>query len=76
MRFPTNRVKGSRSRALALLRTTAPVPLEKRGLGYDFLKEINPGLIMVRVTGYGQKGSYRHRLGILAEAYAGYAYYE
>lgn len=50
--------------------------LEKWGLGYDVLKEINPGLIMVRITGYGQTGPYRHRpgFGTLAEAYAGYAY--
>ena len=50
--------------------------LEKWGLGYDVLKEINPGLIMVRVTGFGQTGPYRHRpgFGTLAEAYAGYAY--
>lgn len=50
--------------------------LEKWGLGYDVLKEINPGLIMVRVTGFGQTGPYRFRpgFGTLAEAYAGYAY--
>lgn len=50
--------------------------LEKWGLGYDVLKEINPGLIMVRITGYGQTGPYKHRpgFGTLAEAYAGYAY--
>ncbi|WP_248796455.1 CaiB/BaiF CoA transferase family protein [Pseudomonas sp. MWU13-2105] len=50
--------------------------LEKWGLGYDVLKAINPGLIMVRITGYGQTGPYRHRpgFGTLAEAYAGYAY--
>lgn len=50
--------------------------LEKWGLGYDVLKEINPGLIMVRITGYGQTGPYRHRpgFGTLAEAYAGYAF--
>ncbi|WP_158515246.1 CaiB/BaiF CoA transferase family protein [Paraburkholderia phytofirmans] len=50
--------------------------LEKWGLGYDVLKEINPGLIMVRITGFGQTGPYRFRpgFGTLAEAYAGYAY--
>jgi formyl-CoA transferase len=50
--------------------------LEKWGLGYDVLKEINPGLIMVRVTGFGQTGPYKHRpgFGTLAEAYAGYAH--
>lgn len=50
--------------------------LEKWGLGYNVLKEINPGIIMVRITGFGQTGPYRHRpgFGTLAEAYAGYAY--
>lgn len=50
--------------------------LEKWGLGYDVLKAINPGLIMVRITGFGQTGPYRHRpgFGTLAEAYAGYAF--
>ena len=50
--------------------------LERWGLGYDVLKEINPGIIMVRITGFGQTGPYRHRpgFGTLAEAYAGYAY--
>lgn len=50
--------------------------LEKWGLGYDVLKEINPGIIMVRITGFGQTGPYRYRpgFGTLAEAYAGYAY--
>lgn len=50
--------------------------LEKWGLGYEVLREINPGLIMVRLTGYGQTGPYRQRpgFGTLAEAYAGYAH--
>ena len=50
--------------------------LEKWGLGYDVLKKINPSLIMIRVTGYGQTGPYRERpgFGTLAEAYAGYAF--
>ncbi|MBV7484764.1 CaiB/BaiF CoA-transferase family protein [Bordetella sp. BOR01] len=49
--------------------------LEKWGLGYDALKSINPGLVMMRVTGFGQTGPYRERpgFGTLAEAYAGYA---
>ena len=50
--------------------------LEKWGLGYDTLKAIHPGLIMVRITGFGQTGPYRERpgFGTLAEAYAGYAH--
>ena len=49
--------------------------LEKWGLGYDVLAQINPGLIMVRITGFGQTGPYSGRpgFGTLAEAYAGYA---
>jgi crotonobetainyl-CoA:carnitine CoA-transferase CaiB-like acyl-CoA transferase len=50
--------------------------LEKWGLGPDVLMEINPGLIIVRITGFGQTGPNRHRpgFGTLAEAYAGYAH--
>jgi crotonobetainyl-CoA:carnitine CoA-transferase CaiB-like acyl-CoA transferase len=50
--------------------------LEKWGLGYDVLSEINPGLIMLRLTGFGQTGPYSHKpgFGTLAEGYSGYAY--
>lgn len=50
--------------------------LEKWGLGYDVLSAINPRLIMVRVTGFGQTGPYRNRpgFGTLAEAYSGFAF--
>ncbi|HWV82283.1 MAG TPA: CoA transferase, partial [Hyphomicrobiaceae bacterium] len=50
--------------------------LEKWGIGPDVLTAINPGLIIVRITGYGQTGPYRQRpgFGTIAEAYAGYAY--
>jgi formyl-CoA transferase len=50
--------------------------LERWGLGYDVLSEINPGLIMLRVTGFGQTGPNSHRpgFGTLAEGYSGYAY--
>ena len=33
-----------------------PGTMEKWGLGYEQLKELNPGIIMVRVSGYGQTG--------------------
>lgn len=50
--------------------------LEKWGLGYDVLSEINPGLVMVRITGFGQTGPNSHRpgFGTLAEGYSGFAY--
>lgn len=37
--------------------------LEKWGLGYDVLSEINPRLIMIRVSGFGQSGPYAPRAG-------------
>jgi crotonobetainyl-CoA:carnitine CoA-transferase CaiB-like acyl-CoA transferase len=50
--------------------------LEKWGLGPDVLTAINPRLIVVRITGFGQTGpnSARPGFGTIAEAYAGYAY--
>ncbi|GIX15917.1 MAG: succinyl-CoA--D-citramalate CoA-transferase [Rhodothalassiaceae bacterium] len=40
-----------------------PGTMEKWGLGYDELSRINPGLIMVRVSGFGQTGPYAPRAG-------------
>ena len=46
-----------------LLENFRPGTMEKWGLGYDQLKAINPRLIMVRVSGYGQTGPYASRAG-------------
>jgi len=40
-----------------------PGTLERWGLGYEDLSETNPGLVMVRVSGYGQTGPYRDQAG-------------
>ena len=40
-----------------------PGGLEKLGLGWDVLRELNPKLVMVRISGYGQSGPYRDRPG-------------
>ena len=40
-----------------------PGTLEKWGLGYEALAAANPGLIMVRLSGFGQTGPYRDRPG-------------
>jgi crotonobetainyl-CoA:carnitine CoA-transferase CaiB-like acyl-CoA transferase len=52
-----------------------PGRLESWGLGYDELAKQNPGLIMVKVTGFGQTGPYSSRpgFGTLAEAFSGFA---
>ncbi len=53
-----------------------PGVMEKWGLGYEELKRINPGIIMVRVSGYGQDGPYRDKAGYgsIAEAMGGLRY--
>ena len=50
--------------------------LEKWGIGPEVLHAINPGLVIVRVTGFGQTGPYKNRpgFGTLAEAYAGFVH--
>ncbi|WP_273847222.1 CaiB/BaiF CoA transferase family protein [Rubrobacter calidifluminis] len=56
-----------------LVENFRPGTMERWGLGYDALKEINPGLVMVRVSGYGQTGPYRERAGFgaIGEAMGG-----
>jgi crotonobetainyl-CoA:carnitine CoA-transferase CaiB-like acyl-CoA transferase len=50
-----------------------PGTLEKWGLDYASLSAANPGLIMVRISGYGQSGPYRDRpgYGVIGEAMSG-----
>jgi crotonobetainyl-CoA:carnitine CoA-transferase CaiB-like acyl-CoA transferase len=59
-----------------LVENYRPGTIEKWGLGPDVLREINPGLIVLRVTGFGQTGPNRRRpgFGTIAEAYAGYVH--
>lgn len=50
-----------------------PGTLEGWGLGYDTLARDNPGLVMLRISGYGQDGPYAQRpgFGVIAEAMGG-----
>jgi len=58
-----------------LIESFRPGTLEKWGLGPDVLHAINPGLVVARVTGFGQFGPYSGRpgFGTLAEAMSGFA---
>ncbi|RRS03336.1 CoA transferase [Aquabacterium soli] len=60
----------------ALIENFKPGTMEKWGLGYDELSRTNPGLIMLRISGYGQTGPYRERPGfaVVAEAMGGMRY--
>jgi formyl-CoA transferase len=53
-----------------------PGTMEKWGMGYEELSRTNPGLIMLRISGYGQTGPYRERPGfaVVAEAMGGMRY--
>ncbi|WP_063890787.1 CaiB/BaiF CoA transferase family protein [Sciscionella sediminilitoris] len=58
-----------------LIENFRPGTLERWGLGPDVLAELNPGLILTRVTAFGQDGPYHRRpgFGTLAEAMSGLA---
>ena len=59
-----------------LLENFRPGTMERWGLGYEQLKAINPRLIMIRVSGYGQTGPYSKRAGFgaIGEAMGGMRY--
>lgn len=53
-----------------------PGKMEEWGLGYEDLKRLNPGLVMARISGYGQDGPYSNRpgFGVIAESMGGLRY--
>jgi crotonobetainyl-CoA:carnitine CoA-transferase CaiB-like acyl-CoA transferase len=74
------RTEAGREIALALIckadilvENNRPGVMERLGLGYDVLSAANPGLIMVRISGYGQDGPYSQRpgYGAICEAFGG-----
>ena len=62
-------------RSQVLIENYRPGTLEKMGLGPGVLHARNPRLVVVRVTGWGQDGPYRHKpgFGTLAEGMSGFA---
>ncbi|GAA2726726.1 CaiB/BaiF CoA transferase family protein [Cellulomonas aerilata] len=63
------------TRADVVVENFRPGTLERWGLGYEELSTRNPGLVLARVSGFGQVGPYRARpgFGTLAEAMSGFA---
>ena len=77
------REPGGQELLLELVRVTdvvsenfRPGTLERWNLGYDRLAEVNPGVILARISGYGQTGPYAERAGFasVAEAMGGLRY--
>ncbi|HEY2925706.1 CaiB/BaiF CoA transferase family protein [Piscinibacter sp.] len=56
-----------------LIENFKPGVMEGWGFGYDELARSNPGLVMLRISGYGQSGPYKDRpgFGVVAEAMGG-----
>jgi formyl-CoA transferase len=56
-----------------LIENFKPGTMEGWGFGYDALSATNPGLVMLRISGYGQTGPYKDRpgFGVVAEAMGG-----
>ena len=61
------------SQADVVIENFRPGAMEKWGLGYDVLSKDNPGLIMARISGFGQTGPYSQRAGygLIGEAMGG-----
>ena len=59
-----------------LVENFRPGTLEKWNLGYEQLSAANPGIVMARISGYGQTGPYAKRPGFasVAEAMGGLRY--
>jgi crotonobetainyl-CoA:carnitine CoA-transferase CaiB-like acyl-CoA transferase len=64
------------SKSDVLVENFRPGTMEAWGLGWQVLSEANPGLVMLRVSGYGQTGPYRRRPGFahIAHAIGGLSY--
>jgi len=69
-------VRALAERADLVVENFRPGTLEAWNLSYESLASVNPGLVMVRISGYGQSGPYRERpgFGVIGEAMGGLRY--
>jgi crotonobetainyl-CoA:carnitine CoA-transferase CaiB-like acyl-CoA transferase len=60
-------------RADVVIENFRPGTLERWHLGYERMREVNPGVILLRISGYGQTGPYASRPGFgrIAQAFGG-----
>ncbi|RLP78542.1 CoA transferase [Xanthobacter tagetidis] len=66
-------VREMAARCDVLVENFRPGSMEKWGMGYDVLSRVNPGLVLVRISGFGQTGPYSTRpgYGVIGEAVSG-----
>jgi len=64
------------SKSDVIVENFRPGVMEKWGVGFDQIRALNPGAILVRISAYGQNGPYRERPGFarVAHAFSGLAY--
>ena len=64
------------AKSQVLIENFRPGTMESWGLSWEVLREVNPKLVMLRVTGYGQTGPYRMRSGFahIAQSFGGLNY--
>ncbi len=78
MRLPEGQevVRRLAREADVLIENFRPGTLERWGLGWEQLRAVNPNLVMVRISGFGQDGPYRERpgFGAVGEAMGGMRY--
>jgi formyl-CoA transferase len=69
-------VRGLAKGADIVVENFRPGTMEKWGLGYEALSAANPGLVMVRISGFGQSGPYKDRpgFGAIGESMGGMRY--
>jgi len=69
-------VRALACRSDVLVENFRPGTLERWGLGWDRLHALHPGLVMVRLSGYGQTGPYKDRpgFGVIGESMGGMRY--
>ncbi|MCC6174734.1 MAG: CoA transferase [Chloroflexi bacterium] len=69
-------VRGLARECQVVIENFRPGRMETWGLGYDDLASVNPALVMVRISGFGQTGPYSHRPGFgnIAESMGGIRY--
>lgn len=68
-----SRVKKLVTRADVLIHNFRPGVIERLGLDYDSVRELNPGLVYASITGYGDEGPWRDKPGqdLLAQSLSG-----
>lgn len=66
-------LKSIARKADVVVENFGPGVMDKRGLDYDSLRQINPRLIMASISAFGRSGPLKHRVGydLIAQAFAG-----